>query len=197
MRNITQSIFILLTTLLLQSCTALLVVGVAGTAVVSTDRRTAGIFIEDENIELKINARLSENDAIEEKSHINVVSYNEVVLLVGQTPTLSLKREAGELARNVPSVKRVHNELRIAAPNSLITRSGDSYITSKIKTKMTFEKNFNSTAIKVITENGEVFLMGIVSKDEAATAIAIAKNVDGVQKVIDVFEYIPVLPGNN
>lgn len=190
MKKQLKNLIILSTILLLQSCAALIVGGVASTAVITTDRRTAGVFIEDENIEIKINARLSENKALDDKSHINVVSYNESVLLVGQTPTIELKREAGEIARNVPSVKRVHNELRIAAPNSLITRSGDSYITSKIKTKMTFEKNFDSTAFKIITENGEVFLMGLVTKEEADTAIAIVKNVDGVQKVIDVMEYI-------
>ncbi len=176
--------------LLLQGCAALIVGGVASTAVMTTDRRTTGVFIEDENIEIKINARWAENKTLAEKSHINAISFNEVVLLVGQTPTPELKRMAAEIARNVPSVKRVHNEIRIAAPNSLITRSGDSYITSKIKTKMTFEKNFDSTAIKVVTENGEVFLMGLVTRDEARTAIAIAKNVDGVQKVYDVMEYI-------
>ncbi len=186
-----QSLIILVMVLLIQSCAAIIVGGVASTAVVTTDRRTTGVFIEDENIEIKTNARLSENKDLEDKSHINVISYNGVVLLVGQTPTIELKRIAGEIARNVPSVKRVHNELRIAAPNNLITRSSDSYITSKIKTKMTFEKNFDSTAFKVVTENGEVFLMGLVTKDEAETAIAIAKNVDGVQKVIDVMEYIP------
>ncbi len=174
----------------LQSCAALFVAGAAGTAVVANDRRTTGVFVEDENIEIKFSSRLSENELIKKASHINIVSYNGVALLIGQTPETEYKNRVGELARTIPSVKRIHNEIRLLAPNSLATRSSDSYITSKIKTKMTLEKNFSSSAIKVITENGEVFLMGLVSKHEAEIAIAISKNVDGVQKVYDVFEYI-------
>jgi len=190
MLNTFIKIFSLSLIILLQSCAAAFVTGVASTTVIATDRRTTGVFVEDENIEIKVNARLSENKEIDKKSHINVVSYNQIVLLVGQTPTQKLKNQAGEIARNVPSVKTVHNEIRIAAPSNYMTRSSDSYITSKIKTEMTFEKNFSSNAIKVVTENGEVFLMGLVTKKEAETAIAITKNVDGVQKVIDVFEYV-------
>ncbi len=174
----------------LQSCAALFVAGAAGTAVVANDRRTTGVFVEDENIEIKFSSRLSENELIKKASHINIVSYNGVALLIGQTPETEYKNRIGELARTIPSVKRIHNEIRLLAPNSLATRSSDSYITSKIKTKMTLEKNFSSSAVKVITENGEVFLMGLVSKHEAEIAIAISKNVDGVQKVYDVFEYI-------
>ncbi len=175
----------------LQSCAAVIVAGAAGGAMVANDRRTAGILIEDQNIELKFSSRLSENPGIDNNSHINAISYNTVLLLVGQTPQQDYKNKIGELARKIPSVKRVHNEVRISAPNSLMTRSSDSYITSKIKTSMALEKNFTTSAVKVVTENGEVFLMGLVSKQEAEIAITLSKNVDGVQKVIDVFEYIP------
>ena len=183
------SIFVIIVSL--QSCAAVIVAGATGGAIIANDRRTAGILIEDQNIELKFSSRLSENPAVDNNSHLNAVSYNGVVLIVGQTPQQDYKDLIGEFTRKIPSVKRLHNEVRVSAPNSLMNRSSDSYITSKIKTTMTFEKNFTSSAIKVVTENGEVFLMGLVSKQEAELAIAITKNVDGVQKVIDVFEYIP------
>ena len=175
----------------LQSCAAVIVAGAASGAIIANDRRTAGLLIEDQNIENKFSSRLAENPAIDNSSHLNAVSFNGVLLLVGQTPQQDYKNQIGDFSRKIPSVKRVHNEVKVSAPNSLMNRSSDSYITSKIKTNMTFEKNFTSSAIKVVTENGEVFLMGLVSKQEAEIAIAITKNVDGVQKVVDVFEYIP------
>jgi len=176
--------------IILQGCAAIFVASAAGGAMVATDRRTAGVLIEDQNIELKFTTRLTENIELDDNSHINAVSYNNILLLVGQTPQQDYKNQIGDLARKVPSVKRVHNEIRISAPNSMMTRSSDSYITTKIKTSMTLEKNFSSGAIKVITEDGEVFLMGLVSAHEAKIATTIAKNTDGVKKVIDVFEYI-------
>ncbi len=181
-------VFSLLVTL--QSCAAVIVAGATSGAIIASDRRTAGILIEDQNIELKFSTRLSENPAVDNSSHLNAISYNGVVLIVGQTPQQNYKNQISEFARKIPSVKRIHNEVRVSAPNSLMNRSSDSYITSKIKTNMALEKNFSSSAIKVVTENGEVFLMGLVTKQEAEIAIAITKNIDGVQKVIDVFEYI-------
>ncbi len=184
-------LFILVITIFIQGCAAVVVAGAAGGAMVANDRRTTGLLIEDENIELKFSSRLSENSELNEASHVNAISYNGVVLLLGQTPQNNFKNQIGEIARKIPNVKRVHNEIRLSAPNSIMTRSSDSYITSKIKTQMTLEKNFSSSAVKVITENGEVFLMGLVSREEAKLAIAITKSVDGIQKIIDVFEYIP------
>ncbi len=180
----------LLIALLLQSCLAVVVAGSAGTALVANDRRTLGYVIEDESIEQKAMARLAEHPEIDDASHINVISYNGILLVIGQTPTQNNRAKIGELMRSVAHVRALHNEVRTLGKSSLGTRTIDSYITSKIKTKMTFEKNFNSNQIKVNTENGEVFLMGIVTKDEAEKAIAITKNVSGVQKVINVFEYM-------
>jgi len=174
----------------LSGCVAAFVATAASSAIIANDRRTLGFFIEDENIELKANQLMNNNAEIDDSCHINAISYNGILLAVGQCPSLSSKRKAGELMRSVTNVKAFHNEIRITATNSLYSRSSDSYLTTKIKTKMTFEKKFDSSRIKVISENGEVFLMGLVTQAEADKAILITKNVDGVQKVINVFEYI-------
>jgi len=183
-------ILITFLTLLLQGCLAVVVAGGAGAAVMAEDRRTLGFIVEDENIETKALTRLSEHPELDKSSHVNFISYNGIVLVIGQTPTSTSKTQIGELVRTIPHVKTLHNEIRIAGKSSLATRSSDSYITTKIKTKMTFEKNFDSNQIKVNTENGEVFLMGVVTRQEAEKAIAITKTVSGVQKVINVFEYL-------
>ncbi len=189
MKNIT-TIILLLSIFTLQGCLAVAVGAAAGSGLIATDRRTLGYLIEDENIEQKAKARLAEHPELSKSSHVSAISYNGILLIIGQTPSLDYKNKIGEVMRSVANVKAFHNELKILGKSSLGTRSSDSYITTKIKTRMTFEKNFSSTHIKVITENGEVFLMGLVTREEANKAIAITKRVDGVQKVINVFEYI-------
>lgn len=176
--------------LLLQGCVVAAVGGTAAGASAAHDRRTVGTIVEDENIELKAIQQLFKTDKIYSQSHIEIVSYNNIVLLVGQTPTEELKRKAGSTVAKIPKVRRVHNELRVAAPSAYLVRSGDTWITSKVKTQLLTARSIDASRIKVITENGEVFLMGMVTRDEAKEAIDITRQVDGVQKVINVFEYI-------
>ena len=122
--------------------------------------------------------------------HIDVVSVNNTVLLTGQAPTASLKEKVSKEIAKIAKVVKVHNEIRIAAPISFIASRKDEYLTTKIKSSMLFTSEFSSSKVKVVTENGEVFLMGLVTEEEASTAVDIARNVSGVTKVIKVFEYI-------
>lgn len=180
----------LLSYLSLNGCSSLLVAGAATGAVTSQDRRTLPTQLEDQSIELKSITALFENDELWSDTNINVVSYNNVVLLLGQAPTAALKKKATEAIKKIAKVSKVHNQIRIAAPISFIASRNDGYLTTKIKSSMLFAQDLPSAKVKVITENSEVFLMGLVSKQEADHAVEIARNVGGVTKVIKVFEYV-------
>jgi osmotically-inducible protein OsmY len=122
-------------------------------------------------------------------SHVVVTSYNGVILLAGQTPSTELKEKAAQAARNVQGVTKVHNELQILKPTSALVRSNDALMTSKIKTLMLADSTVPSTKVKVITENGIVYLMGLVTRAEGASATNVVAGVAGVQKVIKLFQY--------
>lgn len=152
--------------------------------------RTLGHYLEDESIETKILVNISKGSEALAQSHINVISYNGQVLLVGQVPDAGVKQEAERIARQTRHVRKVHNELEIAGPTSTIVRSNDVYLTSRIKVQMLADKRVAGNRIKVVTENGVVYLMGLVRRDEADTAVDITRSVAGVRKIVKVFEYI-------
>lgn len=180
---------------LLEGCAATVValgVGVAaGTALVLSERRTAGVMVEDEAIELKILNNLMVKGEPGRMGHVNVTSYNGSVLLTGEVPNEQARQRAADIASKMEKVSRVYNELRIAGPSAYLTRSSDTYISSKIKTKLVAAKNTLPTRIKVVTENGVVYLMGLVKDQEAEQAIHIARNTGGVQRVVNLFERLP------
>lgn len=173
----------------LQGCVSGVILGTIGAASVLNDRRTAATQLEDETIEVKANKAFDNDEGLRKHTHINVISYNRTVLLIGQAPNEMLRSRAVKLANNVDSVTRVFNQIRIGNVTKLTTRSNDSWLTSKVKVALTAEKNFESSQIKVVTENGEVFLLGLVTQAEANKATEIARNVNGVRQVIKVFEY--------
>jgi len=183
-------ILVILCCFSLSGCAGLMVAGAATGAVASQDRRTLPTQLEDENIEIKATTALFENDEISKSTNIDVVSYNTNVLLVGQAPTSSLKSKAQAEVEEIEKVNKVYNQIRIAAPISFFAKRNDEYLTSKIKSAMLFSSDFPSAKIKVVTENNEVFLLGLVSKQEAEKAVELARNVDGVSRVIKVFEII-------
>jgi len=174
----------------LTGCVATIGAGAATGAAIATDRRTAGTFVDDELIELKSLRALSESESLWEQSHINVTSYNNIVLLSGEAPTAELKADAAAIVRPIAKVREVHNEIVVAAPSSLMSRSSDTVVTGKVKSKMLATKEFPSTRVKVVTENGTVFLLGLVTRQEAETATEITRAVGGVQRVIRLFEYL-------
>ncbi|PJG59836.1 division/outer membrane stress-associated lipid-binding lipoprotein [Aeromonas cavernicola] len=175
--------------LLLQGCAAVVVGGAASTAKVSGDRRTLGTQWDDQAIELKAANLLADNKPLSTASKISVYSNNGRVLLVGQTPSDAYKAEAGKIVARVEGVRHVYNELRFGRPVSLGVRSNDSWITSKVKADMLGAKNFDSGKVKVVTENGEVFLIGLVTRPEGDRAVEIARHVSGVKRVIKAFEF--------
>lgn len=152
--------------------------------------RTMGRFIDDEVLEnvALVNIRKAAPGLAE--SHIGVTSFNGVVLIAGQVRAEDLKRLAEEVVRDLRDVRRVHNELEIAGPTSLLTRSGDSWVTSKVKTKLIASDAAPGRDIKVVTENGVVYLLGLVTRDDADTATDIARNTGGVSRVVRMFEYV-------
>ncbi len=173
-----------------QGCAPLVAGGAVATSViVAKDPRTAGTIIDDKGIQMKAGNELYEDEMLGDQVHINVASYNGVVLLTGETPTAEMRARAEQIVSEVDKVRRVHNEITVAAPSSGLTRSSDTLITTKVKTRMVAEKEFDSGRIKVVTENGTVYLMGLVTRQQAAVATEISRSVSGVQRVVRLFEY--------
>ena len=175
--------------LLLQGCAAVVVGGAAGTAKATGDRRTLGAQWDDQAIELKAANLLADNKPLSAASKISVYSNNGRVLLVGQTPSDAYKQEAGKIVGRIEGVRHVYNELRLGKPVSIGVRSNDAWITSKVRADMLGTKNFDSTKVKVVTENSEVFLIGLVTRQEGDQAVEIARHVSGVKQVIKAFEF--------
>ena len=183
-----------ITTLLLNGCAPLVLGGATATGVnIAHDRRTVGTYIDDGGIEFKAIAAIHKEKELSQQIHINIISVNGVVLLVGQAPTATLRERAGSIVQGIEKVRLVHNEVTIAAPNSLMTRSSDSLITTKVKARLIGIKghdDLDPTRVKVVTENGTVFLMGILYHAESDAVTERASQVSGVQKVVKLFEYL-------
>lgn len=177
---------------LLTSCVPVVLTGVgvgAGAgALMAEDRRSSGTYIDDEGIELKTNRRIGER--LGDKVHVTVTSFNRNVLLTGEVPDESTKKEVEKLAMSIENVRNISNEIAIAPKSSLASRSNDALITSKVKTRFINNKVFQINYVKVVTENGVVYLLGLVKRKEAETATRIASTTEGVTRVVKVFEYL-------
>ena len=172
----------------LQGCVLLLGAGAVSGGLMMNDRRTGGTQIEDESIELKSGGRI--RDAIGDKGHINVTSYNRTVLVSGEVPTEADKAAVEKAVAAIENVGSVVNELAAEPNSSLTTRSSDTVITGKVKSALVDAKDVQSGAIKVVTERGIVYLMGRVTEREAVRASEIARGQGGVMKVVRVFEVL-------
>ncbi|MCU1774439.1 BON domain-containing protein [Pseudomonas sp. 13B_3.2_Bac1] len=177
--------------LAISGCTS--VVSASREAPIDDDRgtRTIGSKIDDSLIETKVGVNVAKVDpGLDKDSHIVVTSFNGVVLLAGQTPREDLKAKAEQAAANVQRVKTVHNELQVIAPSSFLARQNDAWLTTKIKTQMLTDASIPGSRIKVVTENGIVYLLGLLTKQEAQQATNLVQSVSGVQKIVKLFEYI-------
>lgn len=172
----------------LAGCFGAVAVGAGAGALVLTDRRMSETYVADEAIELRIASRIREQFG--ERVHVNATSYNRMVLLTGEVPDPAIKAEAEKIASAVPNVKSISNELAIAGPSNFGGRSNDSYITSKVKARFIDAAKFAPNHVKVVTEAGVVFLLGLVTQAEANAAVEIARTTGGVLKVVRVFEII-------
>ena len=173
---------------LLQGCAGLLIAGAATGGALVYDHRDIKTIHQDEQISHQINLKIA-NDPAFNSSHIVVATLDHNVLLTGQTPVASLRVKAEKQAKTVPNIKRLSNEIVISGPTSLMTRTSDTVITTKVKSRLLTTRDLRSGNFKVVTENGDVYLMGKVTRDQADLAVDAARRVGGVQKVIKVFEY--------
>lgn len=174
------------------SCTAILVeaTGEQGIQEDPTER-TAGQVVEDEAIETKVLVNLKSQEPALRNANINVVSHNGVVLIVGQVESEVLRQRATEIASQASiKIKRIHNELEVSGKSSLLSRGNDTWIATKIRTLMLTDASVPSGQVRVITENGAVYLMGLVTEAEGDSAARLARNISGVTRVVKVFEYI-------
>src|SRR3989338_3386353 len=174
----------------LSGCAPVVAGGAAAGGLMAADRRTSGAYVEDQGIEIKAESRISEK--LGDKIHVNVTSFNRNVLITGEAIDENTKQTAESIVKNIENVRSVTNDLIIAGASSMSSRSNDSYLTSKVKTRMVTENRFPANYVKVVTENSTVYLMGMVTRQEADDAVEIARGTDGVQKVVNVFEYVVV-----
>lgn len=174
---------------ILQGCAGMIIAGGATAGAMANDRRTSGAYVDDETIEWKIIDVLYQDEQIDQQTHLNATSYNGIVLLTGEIPNQEMRVKIDEKIRSVRGVRQLHDETSIAAPSSMMSRSGDTWITSKVKTAMLTDDTDMGARTKVVTDKGVVYLMGIVSPQEADKLTDIARRVGGVQKVVKVFEY--------
>jgi osmotically-inducible protein OsmY len=152
--------------------------------------RTMGQVIEDDNIETKATVNIHAADEAFHDAHISVVCYNGYVLLAGQVNTEKLKARATEVVRKVHGVRRIYNELEIASPSSGMTRTSDTWITTKVKSWLLGSPDSEGTRVKVVTENGVVYLMGLATRAEAQRVSDKAAGISGVQRVVRLFELV-------
>ncbi|HHF7366205.1 TPA: BON domain-containing protein [Legionella bozemanae] len=182
-----KSIVFLLVTTLLTGCVAAVVTGAVAGMVY--DRRGIITMEADARLFHLIHKAIVTNRQFSD-SRVLVTSFNRVVLLVGQTPTASLRDLAEKIARTTPGVYRVYNELSVGYPIPLTERSKDSWITSQVRSRLLAKKGLESGSIRIVTENKVVYLMGIVNDQQAALAVDAARRVNGVSKVVKIFQYI-------
>lgn len=186
-RNRYLAFFALIPALALQGCPA--VIGAGGLAAMSSleDRRTTGTQLDDRAIESRASARIAER--LGERAHVNVTSFNRLVLLTGEAWDEATRAEAEKIVAEVPAVRGITNEIQVSGLSSLTSRANDTTITAKVKGRFMNVDGLNSTHVKVVTEGGVVYLLGLVTEAEAEAATDLARTTGGVRKVVKVFEY--------
>jgi osmotically-inducible protein OsmY len=172
---------------LLQGCMEIMMVSTGVAVATVEDRRATGAQLEDRGIELRAANRI--DDRLGERVHVNVTSFNRYVLLTGEVPDEATRTEVDTLARGVPNVLGVSNDLHVAGKSSTTSRTNDTLITTKVKTRFADANRFNVFHVKVVTEAAVVYLLGMVTEQEAADAVEIARTTAGVRKVVKMFEY--------
>lgn len=174
----------------LAGCVPAIIAGTVGTAAVATDRRTVGSMIDDENIELKASTLIGTDSELKGLVHINVISMNGIVLLTGEAETIEARDRVLTHTRGINGVRRITNEIQIATPSSVGGRGKDSLITSAVKSRLAVTKGLDAGNVKVVTESSAVYLLGLVKRAEGDLATELAASIDGVERVVKVFEYL-------
>ena len=173
----------------LQSCIPLIVgAGVGAGVMMAEDRRTNATILEDQTIEIKARNRISEK--YNDQGNISVTCFNRFILLTGQTPTEEMKQDVSVLVLEVPNVRNVQNEIVVGGNSSTTSHASDALLTSQVKGRLSQNKDVGASHVKVVSENGAVFLMGLVTRAEADAAAQTASTTSGAQRVVKVFEYL-------
>ncbi len=180
----------LLLSTILQGCAVATVVAVTAGATMVADRRSFSKQIDDQTIEFTAHNELAKQKALSNNTNLHVVSMNGTVLIVGQVPNSYLRDLAIKTIQEVPDIVSIHNQIRIGSNTAVTTQSNDIWLTSKVKSALLANGEVNAKDIKVVTENSEVFLLGLVTKEEAEVVVEITRNINGVRQVIKAFEYI-------
>lgn len=170
--------------MLLQGCSAFM------PATEDYGKRTLGTVWDDQMTETRAMKILRESSPELKNAHLGVTSFDGIVLLTGQVPSEDAKSLAGQKVADLRKVKTVHNELQVAGPTSMVARSNDTWLTTKVKTALLTSNRVSGNRIKVVTEDGVVYLLGLLTRNEADAAVEVARQVYGVQKIVKVFEYI-------
>lgn len=175
----------------LQACVPAAVVGVGAVAAkVATDPRTTGTQVDDQTLEFRVSSAIDKDPQVKQDARINVVVYDSRALLIGQAPNESISETAKSLAEGVEHITEVYNQVRVAPQINIAQISKDSWITGQVKSKLFISSNVKSTDVKVVTENGEVFLIGNLTRSQADAAARVASEIDGVRRVVKVINYL-------
>lgn len=177
--------------LLLQGCVGAVVVGSAAVATkAATDPRTVGTQVDDTTLVARVENAIGKDEQIKQTARIDAMAYQGKVLLIGQTPSPDLADRAKQIALGVEGTREVYNEVRTGEPISLGTASSDTWITTKLRSQLLTSEQVKSSNVKVATENGEVFLLGLVTRAEGQAAAQVASKISGVKRVTTAFTYI-------
>ena len=180
----------LLSTLLLSSCSSIISVSRDEPIGENYGKRTPGAYVDDQLIETKSKVNLKKIDTRFANAQVRIDSFNGVVLLTGNVPASEMRDSATEIIRKIRKVRRVNNELRVSPPRSFGAKAGDAWLSNKVKTRLRFTKKAPHSRVNVVTNNGVIYLMGLVTHKEAETIVNVAKKSYGLQKIVRVFEYI-------
>lgn len=187
MRKSLVKIVSLLGMLFLQSCANVAVTGAQAVYNHHSIQKT----INDQYITMQAYQKFQRDDRLFKNTNIAIATFNSEVLLAGQADKWQRMR-AEEIIKTIPNVERVYNLIEISSPSSTLVRMSDAWITAKVKSKLIASNDVDATQVKVVTENGTVYLMGILEPDAANVAIDIARNTDGVEQVVKMFSYIRI-----
>lgn len=184
-----RALLLITSTLLLTACgNEAILAPVAAGSWFNFDRRPAKTIIDDQTLTLKANLAIAKNKPIWRESHVSTLSYNNSILLVGQTKNKYYKQEIEKIVQKIGGIGTIYNQITVGCPISLATRSNDTWLTTQVKARLMSNRDVGINRVKVITEDGVVYLMGSLTKDEQATTIKIARCVPGVKKVVTVLE---------
>lgn len=174
----------------LHGCGPIVLVGAASGVMMASDKRSAGTIVDDNGIELKLGNKIASDKALADKVHVDATCYNKTLLITGEVPSEEIRDQIVALAGAIDGVKQLYNALDISVPTEYKSRNFDAWVTTKAKSKILGRKELEGVYVKVTTENAVVYLMGLVYHADADTAAQTVSEIEGVKRVVKVFEYL-------